>query len=398
MVFGELSTFCIEVSLVTLVISPFASALFNIQNIIVPSENIAITRQSNLGLTDSYATLTPFVYASGFVLAKDTFGLDWLPFVDENGEYPAIARCAIEDSWGINGKVYADSVAVKMSSNCEDATSIVTSQISADLTVALTSASCTKASFNYTVLDQSSPATYIGALPECAPTVTDAEYLPVAFVHFVNNVPTASICTPTMQVLNVHVGVDLGNQTVLDSTSNGTLAEASNPLLSAPLYGNAFNGIVVNSSTTITPLLSERILVTVTNLGSTVEQRLASQGTANLTAIINDIYSTYLTVLASVVLFIPEESESVGSAYPIRKQLTITTYATHILCAAFSFYQMLALVGGWLMWAHAKARRNACFTMPGKGLAGAVSVAGELVHLLDVCPFSSMSIQVIWLT
>lgn len=103
-----------------------------------------------------------------------------------------------------------------MTTNCVAATSSAT-LYGGNYTVILRSSSCDYATFSHTILNTAGTDIFIGALPQCAGNITDAQFFPVAFVAFVSNVPTAVICTPTMEVLNVHVGIDLALQGVLQS-------------------------------------------------------------------------------------------------------------------------------------------------------------------------------------
>ncbi|KAL8280724.1 hypothetical protein RQP46_006728 [Phenoliferia psychrophenolica] len=361
----HLTVLAILLSLLTLLISPFASALFAVKNISVPSGNVTTTQQSTLGLSNDYATFDPALKASGFALGRVAYNLDWPPFIDANG---AVGRWNMSSGWGKNGTVFSDTVAIKMAPNCVYAQSTVTSSTSVTngttYGVTLRSSSCASASFSHTVIDTAGTDVFIGALSQCSSTETDPEFLPVAFVAFRNGAPTASICTPTMQVLPAP----------LDATYN--------TLLQAPINGRALNGIALNSSITATDLLESRLTTTLTNLGAAVALKAGTTTSDDgFNNAVTFVFLCYLNVLASSALYRPDITAGVGQVIRTQNRLIITAIAAHILCVVFS---ILAFAGGWLMHAHAKARHSASFVMPETpGLAGVVSVAGELTHLLE---------------
>ncbi|KAM0748568.1 hypothetical protein T439DRAFT_327825 [Meredithblackwellia eburnea MCA 4105] len=383
-----LSLWAVTLSISTLLISPFASSLFAVRSVSVAAQTVTANVQSNLGLASSYESLQPLVSASGFVLAKMTYDLDWPPFVDQNG---AVAQWVNEPSWGTNGSVFTNTVAVKLTPTCVQATATARSTDAdndgPNLNVTISTSACPGGvSILLPRQSATTPLQVLARPVACGSTETDGEFLPAAFIAWLNNTPVATVCSPTLDVRAIQAGIQLDNGNVLQSVQTGTFPASSNALLQAPILGRALNGIASNSTVTATSEMNARMQATTQNLGGAVIITLNSTNgglpnSADLTTATTTVYEVYLNVLASSIFFLPGTVAQDASLYSFQNRLLITALSAHILCGAFAF---LAISGGLLMRAHAKKRADPHFTMPSApGLAGAIAISGELTFLLD---------------
>lgn len=91
------------------------------------------------------------------------------------------------------------------------------------------------------------------------------------------------------------------------------------------MNGQTLNGVALNSSTIVTPLLAERLSATHVNLAAAiVDQVGATVDSAALLDAVETVYDCYLNVLASTALFEPNITSGTGQLFLTQNRLIIT--------------------------------------------------------------------------
>ncbi|KAJ6629223.1 hypothetical protein B0H10DRAFT_1988625 [Mycena sp. CBHHK59/15] len=341
--------------LLTLCFQPLASALLSVKNTWIAVPDITLNTISTVGLNQDpeFNDLTIFLTAAGYASASVGYNLQQPPFV--LGQY-TITPFQMPTSLATNGTVFANTTAVKSDTGC--VSTPVTMVNHTDGSGWNNSISHNGCFLNFEV-DHSATTLFGSDTPNCGDT-TPPQFLPVVFWFF-TYVPSAkssaTICYPAISLWDVHVSLDLASGNLTQVTELAPFSSASNfsslsgNVTGAPLNGRAYNGIAFSLDNPDKFVIARANATQLTMPAAVYQAAVQSpQGlTGSFDADLfvnwsNQVYITYLTLIAKAVYFLPNAEPITLEVKTFQLRLWMSPTAVHLLAAAFLILAVFATI------------------------------------------------------
>ncbi|KAI0827119.1 hypothetical protein BC628DRAFT_1418705 [Trametes gibbosa] len=373
------------------------NALFTVRNVWCVGPDVIVASLSKVGPNQAanFMDLISFQAASSFASAHTIYDIGPGPFV--SGDF-TIAEFKLPDR--TNGTVYAERPAVYTQVACATPDSLVPvhAQNAHETGLNFTAffGEC-----NYTLAIESSDAQYTyGMAPaifkDCMQDFSDIplQYLPVLFWFFMSEPePMASVtmCTPHALGQNVSVVVDLATKAMNVTVQQDSPEDAD----VANIGSFAYNGVFFNEDSLDRTALSRLKAIQQQLPGAVFEAARAKDPLLEATFVnqgflelAHDVYTTYLTLVAKSVYFVPDEgSLTVSIGFSCRRRFLVPAAATILIMVL----AILLFVGFALHVKHWNARKDA-HILPCLGtLAAAMWLAYDIIKKSNkgrVCPLS----------
>ncbi|KAJ7781489.1 hypothetical protein B0H16DRAFT_1498593 [Mycena metata] len=373
--------------LVTLLFQPLASAVLSVKNtwIAVPDVTLNTLFTISLNQDPEFQDLTIFLTASGYASASVGYNLQSPPFI--LGKY-TVTPFAIPTDIATNGTVLANTTVVRSDTNCAPAP--VTMTIHPDGTGWNNSLSVNGCSLQWEV-GKDANSLFGASTPDCGDPTTPPQFLPVVFWFF-TYLPTAqasaTICSPTITLLDATVTLDLASGNLTSVHELGPFNAATSPfgslsanLTGAPLNGRAYNGINF-TLTNPDEFVIARMNATQLTMPAAVFQAavqspagVAGSFGADLFVTLSDtVYAKYLTLIAKAVYFLPNQEPITLQVKTFQNRLWMSAIAVHILAVLFI---LLAIAAAVIHISHRHARQDLNLLHQPGTIASAVSIGGQ---------------------
>ncbi|KAI8986742.1 hypothetical protein BD414DRAFT_536654 [Trametes punicea] len=370
-------------SIVTLAFQPLAGALFTVRDVWWIGPAISVDSLSKIGFNGagSFMDMTSFQAASSFASADVIYNIGPPPFVSDGY---TVAEFELPN--GTIGMVYANRSAVLSQAACvaPDSLAMVNDQ---NTSVWHNTALFGQCEYTWTV---NSNATYLfgvapAAFAECGQDFADVpvQYQPVLFWFFMYSpqpIAAVVLCTPHASGIPVSVEIDLATKTteVTPLQSSPDDANATN------IGSFAYNGLFFDESnldqTALARLqgIQQQLPGAVFEAAKAKDPLLMSTFASNgFTALAQDVYSTYLSLVAKSVYFVEDQESLLIRVGMSCKRIFLVWSAVLFLCVAMG---ALALGGAVLHIAHSSARRG----LPLPPRLGTLSAAIWLTAQTDI--------------
>ncbi|KAG0704071.1 hypothetical protein DFH29DRAFT_398922 [Suillus ampliporus] len=371
---------------------PLAGSLFQVQQVPYTTAATA-TSLRTVGLSPTISQLTSFLASAGYADAAVYNNLQDPPFV--NGVWSAAQFTAPPGSI-LNGTLAINTTAIQTHVNCIKPTSFSTTNLSSSNVVlqATFSDSC-NASLSLSPNDGPDQFS-VSAASTCAPSYQDLNFQPVFFwfYHATDTGDlqgTAVFCQPSIAIFVVATTMDLND----GSMGNCTIIEPfeyTNNVTGSPLNGEAFNGVMFDSSNNT--YINARALAIGSSIPGAI-YRYATQQTGGPGSVFDDpygfsnatakIYTQHLSVAAQTIYFLPDNETIPAQLTSDIQRLFIETLPAHLLSVLFMCIGIASLIVHIL---HKRSRRNLYLTSPPGSIASIVSLTsrsgfGELLLPYD---------------
>ncbi|KAJ3778951.1 hypothetical protein FB446DRAFT_268736 [Lentinula raphanica] len=330
--------------LLTLSFQPLAGALLIVKNTWwqMPDINIHNTAQLGLNQNTNFQDLTSFLTAAGFASSDSLYDLPNPPFI--SGPY-TVASFELPGGLEPNGTVlFVNTTALKSNPGCQAADVTMNSLSNGSWNNSISVQGC---SLNW-IVNQTTEVLFGVNATNCS---TDTpQFSPVAFWFFSYSPSaeaSATVCFPTFQLFNVEISYDLAAQNVTQVTELGPFSSSSNfsstagNITGSPLNGRAYNGIEFNLTNPDQFVLARQAAIQL-QMPAAVLQK-AQQSSAGLQGSFTSnsfvqystaVYTTYLTLLAQTVYFLPSNDVNTIQVKTIIPRLFLSDVAVHLLAVA----------------------------------------------------------------
>ncbi|KAG5637195.1 hypothetical protein H0H81_005408 [Sphagnurus paluster] len=374
----------------SLAFQPLAAALLVVKDTWWRAPDVTLNNLGALGLNQDlqFNDLTSFVTAAGYASASVLYRLQDPPFV--SGQYTV---APFEFPNGVsNGTVVVNTTAVKSNTGCIPADVTMerrtesTPEIGPGWTNTASVAGC-----SLVWLVANTTTTLFGIdTPGCSNGEQQGPFSPLIFWFFTYK-PTpaasATFCFPSLSFWEVQVQVDIATQSMTKVTelrpfsSSSNFSSLSANITGAPLNGRAYNGIEFNLTTPDQFVLSRqnatRLQLPAAVFQAAVQspEGLVGSFEANrFVELTNNVYTSYLALVARNVYFLPYTEAMTMQVRTWRKRVWLSSTAVHLLAAAMF---LLAFFGTIVHLFHrADRRRLRLHHLPGT-IASAVSIGAQ---------------------
>ncbi|KAF7355111.1 Non-specific serine/threonine protein kinase [Mycena sanguinolenta] len=340
--------------LVTLCFQPLASALLSVRNTWIPLPDATMNTLFTVSLNQdqSFLDLTTFLTAAGYASANVGYNLQQPPFILQ--PY-TVAPFQIPTNLATNGTVTANTTVVKTDTHC--ATAQVTMTVHPDGSGWNNSLSQNGCTLLWEV-DRSAESLF--GTSTCGDSSTPPQFQPVVFWFFTYQ-PTAqssaTICTPSISLLDATVTLDLasGNITNVKElqpfSSSSNYSSLAGNVTGAPLNGRAYNGINFTLENPDSFILARMNATQLTMPAAVFQAAVQSQqglvGSFSADLFVNwsnDVYITYLTLIAKAVYFLPNQEPITLQVKTFQNRLWLSDLAVHLLAALLIILAISAAV------------------------------------------------------
>lgn len=374
--------------LVTLCFQPLASALLSVKNTWIPVPDVTRNTLSTVSLNQDpeFNDLTIFLTASGYASANVGYNLQQPPFVWNTY---TVAPFEIPKDLATNGTVLANTTAIRTDTNCVAVSVTMTNHTDGSgWTNSLSHNGCT---LQWTV-DHLAQNLFGTSTPQCADTTVPPQFQPVVFWFF-TYVPSAkssaTFCAPSITLWDANVQLDLGSGNItmvhelrpFDPVTSNFGSLAGN-VTGAPLNGRAYNGINFTLANPNDKFIVARMNATQLTMPAAVfqaavqsPQGLGGSFDADLFVnLSNEVYSTYLTLIAKAVYFLPNKEPITLQVKTFQLRLWMSDTAVHILTLLLF---LLALCATFVHIAHRYQRQDLNLQHQPGTIASAVSIGAQ---------------------
>ncbi|KAJ3517527.1 hypothetical protein NLJ89_g444 [Agrocybe chaxingu] len=371
--------------ILSLSFQPLAAALLQVKDTWWQEPDVSMNNRAVIGLNQDpqFQDLTYFLAAAGYSGSMVMYDLAPPAFV--KAPY-AVAPFELPTTVK-NGTAFANTTAIKSETGCERAE--VNMSRHPDGSGWTNSASLNGCNITWEV-DVNSRILFGTDTPTCADNPA-ADRSPVVFWYF-SYIPaaiaSATFCYPRISLLEVNVGVDVatGNVTRVAEigplSSSSSFSSQSGTVTGAPLFGQAYNGINFNFTTNPDRFILARQNATQLQLPAAVFQAAtlsdagfsdSFDGTA-LTILTDEIYSTYLSLVARSVYFVPDSQPINVQVKTFKKRVWLTDVAVHLLATAMILLAFFATI---IHLFHREERRDLHLKHEPGTIASAVSIGAQ---------------------
>ncbi|KAJ7507525.1 hypothetical protein B0H11DRAFT_2153199 [Mycena galericulata] len=325
-----------------------------------------------------------FLTASGYASASVSYNLQQPPFIWDTY---TVAPFEIPTNLATNGTVLANTTAVRSDTNC----------VSAPVTLpdgtigwnnSLSQNGCT---LQWSV-DHSTDNLFGTSTPDCGNT-TPPQFQPVVFWFFTYT-PTATasatFCNPAISLWDAEVTLDLASGNVTNvhqlrpfNASTSPFGSLSGNVTGAPLEGRAYNGINFtlvapnNDKFVVARMNATQLTMPAAVFQAAVQSSAGLEGSFSADLFVNwsnQVYSTYLTLIAKAVYFLPNQEPITMQVRTFQLRLWFTSTAVHLLAALFL---ILAVVATVIHIFHRHERQDLNLLHQPGTIASAVSIGAE---------------------
>ncbi|KAJ7598615.1 hypothetical protein C8J56DRAFT_914511 [Mycena floridula] len=372
--------------LLCLTFQPLASSLLQVRDAWLPLPDVTVSNTAAIGLNQNleFDDLSSFLTAAGYASASVLYNLPEAPFV--HGQY-TVTPFSLPPDIIVNSTVLAaNTSAIKSDASCRPVT--VDMVLKPDGTGWTNSASLDGCSMTWNV-DHSAVTLFGADILNCTQAFPP-QFAPVVFWFFTyqpSAMSSATFCYPTFTLWDVHVNLDLasGNITNVQElrtfTSASNFSESSANVTGPPLNGNAYNGIRFN-------LINPDIFVLARQNATQLQMPAAVYQAAihspeglvgsfqadQFVGLTQSVYTTYLTLIARTVYFLPASDPNTIQIKTVQKRLFLSTVSTHLLAAAMI---LLAICATVIQLIHRERRRGVRLRHEPGTIASAVSIGGQ---------------------
>ncbi|KAI0674469.1 hypothetical protein C8Q78DRAFT_989394 [Trametes maxima] len=315
------------------------------------ASDVSVNSLAKIGLArvEDFMDMTNFQAASSFASADVMYNVSSPPFIS-NGY--TVAEFELPDS-GVNGTVYANRSAVLSQASCAIPDSLAMVHPVNDPTIWHNTVLFGQCTYTWTV---NSNATYLyGVVPadftNCRQDFASVplQYRPVLFWFFTYEPqPSAALvlCTPHASGQPVSVALDLATGATDVTPLQNSPADADTANVGAFAYNGVFFDETSLDQTALARLqaIQQQLPGAVFEAARTRDPALmrsfSSRGFKDLA---QDVYSTYLSLVAKIVYFVEDEepiSVRVGSEC---KRFFVVEAVAHLLTAAFAAVVLLTV-------------------------------------------------------
>ncbi|KAJ6510035.1 hypothetical protein C8R47DRAFT_1208087 [Mycena vitilis] len=381
--------------LLTLCFQPLASALLSVRNTWITLPIVTRNTVSTVSLNQDpeFADLTIFLTASGYASASVGYNLQAPPFVFESY---TVAPFEIPTDLATNGTVIANTTAIRSDTNCVSAQVTMTNHTDGSgWTNTMSQNGCNL----QWIVDHGAPNLFGSNTPDCANT-TPPQFQPVVFWFFTYD-PTpkssATFCSPAITLWDAEVTYDLGSGNVTSvlelrpfDASTSDFGSLSGNITGAPLNGRAYNGINFTLTNDNDKFIAARMNATQLTMPAAVfqaavqsQQGLVGSFDADLfVQWSNQVYNTYLTLIAKAVYFLPNAEPIQLQVKTFEPRLWMGSTAVHLLTVSFV---VLAICAAVIHIFHRHERQDLNLMHEPGTIASAVSIgaATEMGQLLS---------------
>ncbi|KAI0777267.1 hypothetical protein BD413DRAFT_668303 [Trametes elegans] len=373
------------ISILTLSFSPLFGALLAVREVWWTGPDILVnsTAKISLNAPENYMDMTAFQAASSFAAADVMYDIGSPPFV--SGGY-TVAEFTLPK--GVSGAVSAEREAILSQASCfAPSGSNLTIDLNSRPEVFHNYVQFGECSYEFAV---NSDATYFFGLStaDCGDDVArvSPQYRPVLFWFFVSKPqPAASVtlCKPhaTAQLVSVSVNLTTAR------TDVSTIAPVPDDGAAAADIGSfAHNGLFFNGSILDQTALARLQAIREQLPGAVFEAAKARDPLLQdtfigrkdaFTALAQDVYTTYLSLIAKSVYFVADETPLAVAHSWFCKRLYVVEQPAIILTIILT---VVVLAGGAVHATHRAARRR----LPLPPLFGTLAAAGWLTAHADV--------------
>ncbi|KAJ7095163.1 hypothetical protein B0H15DRAFT_775382, partial [Mycena belliarum] len=327
-----------------------------------------------------------FLTASGYASANVGYNLQQPPFVWNTY---TVAPFEIPKDLATNGTVLANTTAIRTDTNCVAVSVTMTNHTDGSgWTNSLSHNGCT---LQWTV-DHLAQNLFGTSTPQCADTTVPPQFQPVVFWFF-TYVPSAkssaTFCAPSITLWDANVQLDLGSGNItmvhelrpFDPVTSNFGSLAGN-VTGAPLNGRAYNGINFTLANPNDKFIVARMNATQLTMPAAVfqaavqsPQGLGGSFDADLFVnLSNEVYSTYLTLIAKAVYFLPNKEPITLQVKTFQLRLWMSDTAVHILTLLLF---LLALCATFVHIAHRYQRQDLNLQHQPGTIASAVSIGAQ---------------------
>jgi len=383
------------ISILTLVFQPLCASMFIVMDTLwgPPAFNVTNFAAISLNQGPEFQDLTVFLSAAGFASSSALYNFGDPSFIHDGY---TVGPFQIPIAEGFNGSVSATTTAVKTNTNCFPMVTQSTELAGGGWTNAATFQGCT---FNYPVGATVRHQFGTDVLPDCNNTGTPAYFRPIVLWFFTYDTTppqgSATICSPTISLLDVVVTVDIstGNLTSVQEigpfTSASPFSSLSQNVTGAPMNGRAFNGIVFNL-TAADEFVLARSNATDLQLPASIFQAATTGPSGLIGAFQNNtfvgmatkVYGTYLHLVAKTLYFLPNEEPILVEVQSFQRRLWLSDVVVHM--QAFVLL-LIACLGTLVQVFHSYSRQKLRLQhIPGT-IASSISISAEtsVARLLD---------------
>ncbi|KAJ3739563.1 hypothetical protein DFH05DRAFT_1560326 [Lentinula detonsa] len=370
--------------LLTLSFQPLAGALLIVRNTWWQMPDINIHNTAHLGLNQNsnFLDLTSFLTAAGFASSSSLYELPDPPFI--SGPY-TVASFELPGGIETNGTVlFVNTTALKSNPGCQAADVTMTSLANGSWNNSVSVQGC---SLSWVVNDTAEVVFGVNATNCSADT---PQFSPVVFWFFSYSPSaqaSATVCFPTFELFDVEINYDLAAQNVTQVTelgpftSSSNFSSASGNITGSPLNGRAYNGIEFNLTNPDQFVLARQAAIQLQMAAAVLQKAEQSsaglQGSFTSNSFVpysSEIYTTYLTLLAQTVYFLPSNELNTIQVKTIIERLFLSDVAVHLLAVAMI---IVAFFGTITQLFHRYDRRQLRLRHEPGTIASAVSIGGQ---------------------
>ncbi|KAJ7499154.1 hypothetical protein FB451DRAFT_1204485 [Mycena latifolia] len=370
--------------LITLCFQPLASALLSVKNTWIALPDVTLNTLSTVGLNQDkeFQDLTIFLTASGYASASVSYNLQRPPFVWNTY---TVTPFEIPTDLATNGTVLANTTAIRSDTNC--VSTPVTKAIHADGSGWTNSLSHNGCTLQWNV-DHSALTLFGSSTPDCGDPTVQPQFLPVVFWFFTYQ-PTAqasaTICYPTITLVDANVVLDLGSGNITSvhelrpfDASTSPFGSLSGNLTALKAAYNGLNFTLTNPDAfVIARMNATQLTMPAAVFQAAVQSPQGLNGSFEADLFVNwsnDVYSTYLTLIAKAVYFLPNQEPITLQVKTFQQRLWMTSTAVHLLAVLFI---VLAICATFVHIAHRYQRQDLNLLHQPGTIASAVSIGAQ---------------------
>ncbi|KAJ3863770.1 hypothetical protein EV359DRAFT_42489 [Lentinula novae-zelandiae] len=333
-------------------------------------------------VTLPHTVVFSFLTAAGFASSSSLYDLPYPPFI--SGPY-TVAPFELPGGIETNGTVlFVNTTAMKSDPGCQAAQVSMTSLANGSWNNSISVQGC---SLSWIVNDTAEVLFGVNAT-NCS---TDTpQFSPVAFWFFEYSPSaqaSATVCFPTFELFDVEINYDLSAQNVTQVTelqpftSSSNFSSASGNITGSPLNGRAYNGVEFNLTNPDQFVLARQAAIQLQMPAAVLQKAQLStaglQGSFTSNSFVQystEVYTTYLTLLAQTVYFLPSNELNTIQVKTIVERLFLSDVAVHLLAVAMI---IVAFFGTIAQLFHRFDRRHLRLRHQPGTIASAVSIGGQ---------------------
>ncbi|GLB39261.1 hypothetical protein LshimejAT787_0604230 [Lyophyllum shimeji] len=368
---------------------PLAAALLVVKDTWLQVPDVTLNNLAAIGLNQGgqFNDLTAFVTAAGYASASVLYRLGDPPFI--HGPY-TVAPFQLPTNLVANGTVFANTTAIKTDPGCVPADADMVQRSPGDPNGAGWTNSASVNGCGIVWVAGTNGTTVFGVdLPACN-TAPAPQFSPVVFWFFTYEPSpraSATFCFPSLTFWDVNVNVDLASGNLTQVTELRPFSASSNfsslsaNVTGAPLLGRAYNGIQFNLTNPDQFVLGREASIK-SQLPAAIYQAavqsseglLGSFEANRFVELSTRVYTTYLTLVARTVYFLPNNEPITMQVKTIHKRVWLSDTAVHLLAAAML---LLAFFGTLVHLFHRADRRRLRLRHEPGTIASAVSIGAQ---------------------